>query len=115
MSWNLTQDCLCHENWRSECGRLDTVFFGVVAEGAVGHFQGVGGAGANSAGAFHSGQEEGAFELLDIDFEIEAFGGKDGTVAVTIAVAIAVAVAGMIGDFLDRKSTRLNSSHDDIS
>src|SRR5271156_6962906 len=61
------------------CRRLDAVFFGVVAEGAIGHFQGVGGAGPDSAGTFHGGQEEGALELLDVNFEIEAFGGKDGT------------------------------------
>src|SRR5580704_5347701 len=72
----------------------DAVFFGVVAEGAVRHFQGVGGAGADSAGTFHGGEQEGAFELLDVDFEVEAFGGKDGT------VAIAVTVAGMLGDGL---------------
>src|SRR5580704_87520 len=78
----------------------DAVFFGVVAEGAVRHFQGVGGAGADSAGTFHGGEQEGAFELLDVDFEVEAFGGKDGTVAIAAAVAIAVTVAGMLGDGL---------------
>lgn len=49
-------------------GGLDFVFLGVVAERAIGHLEEFGGAGADTAGAFESGEKIRALHVADVLF-----------------------------------------------